>query len=156
MTLKLAQFCDDPKKISTKPSYPQKYTFFWKPQKIEIQNFEPPKNSPSLRMGENIRAPPPPPPPGSCQSVMVMKFSDGHLQTLYIPIRGALCLGSTRIAILSVFFNRVTLLKLITDCWFFTLLVLLFVLEILKKKFKEKKIFFLFFYYRLIIFRLKI
>ena len=50
-------------------------------------------------------------------------------------------------------FYRVTLLKLITDCWFYTLLVLLFVLEILKKKFKEKKSLFLFFYYRLIIFR---
>ena len=31
-------------------------------------------------------------------------------------------------------FYRVTLLKLITDSWFYTLLVLLFVLEILKKK----------------------
>ena len=40
---------------------------------------------------------------------------------------------------------RVTLLKLITDCWFYTLLVLLFVLEILKKKFKEKKISFFIF-----------
>ena len=44
MTLKLAQFCDNPKKISTKSSYPQKYSFFWKPLKnIEIQNFEPKK-----------------------------------------------------------------------------------------------------------------
>ena len=34
MTLKLAQFCDDPPKISTKSSYPQKCSFFWKPQKI--------------------------------------------------------------------------------------------------------------------------
>ena len=50
-------------------------------------------------------------------------------------------------------FYRVTLLKLITDCWFYTLLVLLFVLEILKKKIKEKKSLFLFFYYGLIIFR---
>ena len=37
-------------------------------------------------------------------------------------------------------FYRMTLLKLITDCWFNTLLVLLFVLEILKKKKLRKKI----------------
>ena len=43
MTLKLAKFCDDPKKISTKSSYPQRIFIFLKtPQKIEIQNFEPP------------------------------------------------------------------------------------------------------------------
>ena len=41
MTLKLAQFCDDPKKISTKSSYPQKIFIFLKTQNnIEIQNFE--------------------------------------------------------------------------------------------------------------------
>ena len=65
MTLKLAQFCDDPppkKKISTKSSYPQKIFIILKtPKNIEIQNFEPKKNSPSLRMCENIRVPPPPP-----------------------------------------------------------------------------------------------
>ena len=49
-------------------------------------------------------------------------------------------------------FYRVTLLKLITDCWFYTLIVLLFVLEILKKNLKKKNLFF-FFYYQLIIFR---
>ena len=55
MTLKLAQFCDDPKKNSTKSSYPQKIFFFLKtPKNIEIQNF-----GPSLRMCENIRVPPP-------------------------------------------------------------------------------------------------
>ena len=44
MTLKLAQFCDDPQKISTKSSYPQKIIIFLKIQEnIEIQNFEPPK-----------------------------------------------------------------------------------------------------------------
>ena len=44
MTLKLAQFCDDPPKISTKSSYPQKIFIFLKTQKhIEIQNFEPQK-----------------------------------------------------------------------------------------------------------------
>ena len=43
-------------------------------------------------------------------------------------------------------FYRVTLLKLITDCWFYTLLVLVFVLEILKKKnLKKKNLFFYFF-----------
>ena len=57
MTLKLAKFCDDPKKISTKSSYPQKIFIFLKtPKNIEIQNFEPPKNSPSQRMC----TPPPP------------------------------------------------------------------------------------------------
>ena len=44
MTLKLAQFCDDPKKISTKSSYSKKILIFLKTQKnIEIQNFEPKK-----------------------------------------------------------------------------------------------------------------
>ena len=44
MTLKLAQFCDDPQKISTKSSYPQKILIFLKtPKNIEIQNFEPQK-----------------------------------------------------------------------------------------------------------------
>ena len=60
MTLKLAQFCDDPKKISTKSSYPKKIFIFLKtPKNIEIQNFEPKKNGPSLRICENIRVPPP-------------------------------------------------------------------------------------------------
>ena len=31
--LKLVQFGDDPKKISTKFSYPKKYSFFWTPKK---------------------------------------------------------------------------------------------------------------------------
>ena len=44
MTLKLAQFCDDPQKIFTKSSYPKKIFIFLKTQKsIEIQNFEPQK-----------------------------------------------------------------------------------------------------------------
>ena len=44
MTLKLAKFCDDPKKTSTKSSYPPKIFIFLKNQKnIEIQNFEPRK-----------------------------------------------------------------------------------------------------------------
>ena len=59
MTLKLAQFCDDPQKISTKSSYPQKILIFLKnPKNIEIHSFEPQKNSPSVRMCENIRVPP--------------------------------------------------------------------------------------------------
>ena len=62
MTLKLANFCDDPKRIATKSSYPPKILIFLKtPKNIEIQNFDPPKkNSTSLRMYENIRVPPPP------------------------------------------------------------------------------------------------
>ena len=48
MTLKLAQFCDDPKKLSTKSSYPKKILIFLKtPKNIEIQNFEPKKWSES-------------------------------------------------------------------------------------------------------------
>ena len=44
MTLKLAQFCDDPKKISTKSSFPPKILIFLQTQKnIEIQNLEPQK-----------------------------------------------------------------------------------------------------------------
>ena len=44
MTLKLAQFCDDSKKLSTKSSYPQNIFIFLKtPKNIEIQNFEPQK-----------------------------------------------------------------------------------------------------------------
>ena len=44
MTLKLAKFYDDPKKISTKSSYPKKIFIFLKTQKnIDIQNFEPKK-----------------------------------------------------------------------------------------------------------------
>ena len=53
MTLKRAQFCDDPPKKSTKSSYPQKKFIFLKtPKNIEIQNLNQ-KNSPSLRMCEN-------------------------------------------------------------------------------------------------------
>ena len=41
---RIVLFCNDPPKISTKSSYPQKYSFFMKtPQNIEIQNFEPQK-----------------------------------------------------------------------------------------------------------------
>ena len=42
MTLKLAQFCDDPPKYPQNLHTPQKYYFFLKtPKNIEIQNFEP-------------------------------------------------------------------------------------------------------------------
>ena len=59
MTLKLVQFCDDPKKLSIKSSYPKKILIFLKtPKNIEIQNYETKKNGPSLRMCENIRVPP--------------------------------------------------------------------------------------------------
>ena len=54
MNLKLAQFCDDPQKYPQNLHTPQKIFIFLKtPKIIEIQNFEPPKNNPSLR--ENIR-----------------------------------------------------------------------------------------------------
>ena len=80
MTLKLAQFCDDPKKYPQNLHTPKNIHFSGNPKKIlKFRILNPPKNSPSLRMCESIRVPPP---PGSSQSVMVMKFSDGHLQTL--------------------------------------------------------------------------
>ena len=44
MTLKLAQFCDDPKKYPQNLHNPKKRFIFLKtPKNIEIQNFEPPK-----------------------------------------------------------------------------------------------------------------
>ena len=65
MTLKLAQFCDDPKKYPQNLHTPPQKNIFLKTQKnIDIQNFKPKKNGPSLRMCENIRVPPPPPPHG--------------------------------------------------------------------------------------------
>ena len=63
MTLKLAQFCDDPKKISTKSSYPQKIFIFLKTQKnMEIQNFEPKKIARAYVCVKISEYPPPPPP----------------------------------------------------------------------------------------------
>ena len=60
MTLKLAQFCDDPKKISTKSSYPQKIFIFLKTQKnIEIQDFEPPKMGRAYVCVKILEYPPP-------------------------------------------------------------------------------------------------
>ena len=58
MTLKLAQFCDDQKKYPQNLHTPKKYSFSETSINIEIQNFEQKKNSPSLRMCENIRVPP--------------------------------------------------------------------------------------------------
>ena len=63
MTLKLAQFCDDPKKISTKSSYPKKIFIFLKTQKnIEIQNFEPKKMGRAYVCVKISEYPTPPPP----------------------------------------------------------------------------------------------
>ena len=63
MTLNLAQVCDDPQKISTKSSYPQKIFIFLKTQKnIEIQNFEPPKIAWAYVCVKISEYPPPPPP----------------------------------------------------------------------------------------------
>ena len=62
MTLKLAQFCDDPKKISTKSSYPKKIFIFMKTQKnIEIQNFKPPQKMGRAYVCVEISEYPPPP-----------------------------------------------------------------------------------------------
>ena len=45
-----------PKKYSQNLHTPKNIIFFWKPKKnIEIQNFDPQKNDPSLRMYENNR-----------------------------------------------------------------------------------------------------
>ena len=63
MTLKLAKFCDDPKKYPQNLHTPKKYLLFWKPKKYWNSEFWPPKDSPSRRMFENIRVHPPPPPP---------------------------------------------------------------------------------------------
>ena len=50
----MVQFCDDPKNISTKSSYPPKIFIFLKtPKNIEIKNFEPQKMTRA-----NIRVPP--------------------------------------------------------------------------------------------------
>ena len=44
MTLKLAQFCDDPKKYPQNLHTPKKYSFFWKPPKIlKFRILNPPK-----------------------------------------------------------------------------------------------------------------
>ena len=61
MTLKLAQFSDDPKNIH-KIFIPQKnINFSENPKKYWNSEFLTKKNRPSLRMCENIRVPPPPP-----------------------------------------------------------------------------------------------
>ena len=67
MILKLAQFCDDHQKISTKSSYPPKnINISENPKKYWNSEFwtppPPQKKGPSLRLCENIRVPPPPPP----------------------------------------------------------------------------------------------
>ena len=64
--LNIVQVCDDPQKISTKSSYPQKYLFFLKPKKILKFKILNPQNYPSLRMYKNIRILPLPPPPPPC------------------------------------------------------------------------------------------
>ena len=64
MTLKLAQFCDDPNKISTKSSYPQKIFIFLKPPKnIEIQRILNPKKWAEPTYVWKYQSTPPPPPP---------------------------------------------------------------------------------------------
>ena len=81
MTLKLAQFCDDPKIYPQNLHIPKNIHFFWKSQKIlKFRILTPPKKIIAqayvcVKISEY-------PPPVSSQSVMVIKFSDGHLQTL--------------------------------------------------------------------------
>ena len=61
MTLKLAQFCDNPQKISTKSSYPQKIFIFLKtPKNIKIQIFEPQKIARGYVCVKISEYPPPP------------------------------------------------------------------------------------------------
>ena len=54
MTLKLAQFCDDPKKI---------FIFLKTQKNIESQNFEPKKMGRAYVCVKISEYPPPPPPP---------------------------------------------------------------------------------------------
>ena len=62
MTLKLAKFCDYPKKLSTKSSYPKKIFIFLKtPKNIEIQNFDPQKIARAYVCAKISEYPPPPP-----------------------------------------------------------------------------------------------
>ena len=62
MTLKLAQLCDDPPKISTKSSYlPKNIHLSENSKKYWNSEFWTQKNSLSQRMCQNIRVPPPPP-----------------------------------------------------------------------------------------------
>ena len=71
MTLKLAQFCDDPKKISKKSSYPQKYSFFGKPPKIlKFRILNPKKWAEPTYVRKYQSIPPPPPPPGQFVDVV--------------------------------------------------------------------------------------
>ena len=76
MTLKLAQFCDDPKKISTKSSYPQKIFIFLKTQNnIEIQNFEAQK---MVRAYVYVKISEYPPPP------MGYRLGNGQLENYWM------------------------------------------------------------------------
>ena len=76
MTLKLAQFCDDPKRISTKSSYPQKILIFLKtPKNIEIQNIEPKKMVRAYVYVKISEYPPPPPPPWGLTLARFFMFS---------------------------------------------------------------------------------
>ena len=71
MNLKLAQFCTSPilwwpKKISTKSSYPKKYSFLWKPQKILKFKILNPKKWPEPTYVWKYQSTPPPPHPRRC------------------------------------------------------------------------------------------
>ena len=86
MSLKLAQFCDDPPKISTKSSYPQKiFKFLKAPKNIEIQNFEPQKMGRAyvcVKISEY--------PPGTVQ--ILSKFTHGNDKSPWVHLQ-SLCQG---------------------------------------------------------------
>ena len=99
MTLKLAQFCDDPQKISTKSSYPKKIFIFLKTQKnIEIQNFEPKKMGRAYVCVKISEYPPPPPWALSLQKLSasvvetVICRQNGRLYGMHLSIRYLFCL----------------------------------------------------------------
>ena len=75
MTLKLAQICDDPPKISTKSSYPTKIFISLKtPKNIETQNYEPQKIVRAyvcVKISEYT-----PPPPGSSYLRYFLRTAD--------------------------------------------------------------------------------
>ena len=72
MPLNIVQFCDDPPKISTKSSYPKKYSFFWKPKKIlKFKFLNPPKMTRAyvcMKLSEH-----PPLPPGVLQRLFTLR-----------------------------------------------------------------------------------
>ena len=84
MSLKLAQFCDDPKKYpqnlhTPPPPPPKKKIFIFRktPKNNEIQNFEPSKKIARayacMKISEYSPPPPPPPPPPGIETMHKLK-----------------------------------------------------------------------------------